>query len=80
MHYDSIKLSSSLSIYPKMVRSIVNILQNSKKRTAKQFARYITSNGILVDKILELNTLYNSDVSEDSSIFKQLRSKHTSFL
>lgn len=87
LQYDSIQLSNNLESTPEVVRNIVSLLKNSSNIAANRYYRYVSSNGLLVKNVLELNNELNSI---DETNYTQLdpqhpiivagREKHTSFL
>lgn len=60
LHFDSVKLSTSLRTRPSIVDSLVKGFNRSKKKAVKSFGRYITAYGEGVDSILQLNSEYHS--------------------
>lgn len=87
LHFDSIKLSSSLKTRPSIVDSLIKGFNRSKKKAVKQFNRYIIAYGDNVDRVLQLNQEYHSmtidnylQVDPTNPIIRAGRAKHTSFL
>lgn len=60
LHFDSIKLSSSLRTRPSIVDSLLKGFKKSKKKQVKQFNNYVTAYGDGVDSVLQLNQEYHS--------------------
>lgn len=60
LHFDSIKLSSSLRTRPSIVDSLLKGFKKSKKKQVKQFNNYVTAYGGGVDSVLQLNQEYHS--------------------
>lgn len=60
LHFDSIKLSSSLRTRPSIVDSLLKGFKRSKKKQVKQFNRYVTAYGNSANSVLQLNQEYHS--------------------
>lgn len=60
LHFDSIKLSSSLRTRPSIVDFLLKGFKKSKKKQVKQFNNYVTAYGDGVDSVLQLNQEYHS--------------------
>ena len=60
LHFDSIKLSSSLRTRPSIVDTLLKGFKKSKKKQVKQFNNYVTAYGDGVDSVLQLNQEYHS--------------------
>lgn len=87
LHFDSVKLSTSLRTRPSIVDSLVKGFNRSKKKAVKSFGRYITAYGEGVDSILQLNSEYHSltldnylQANPTNPIIRAGREKHASFL
>lgn len=87
LHYDTIKLSSTLSNYPSIVDSILKDLKKSKKKQAKDFRRFVTSQGENPTAVMQYNAMYHEltldnyeNADPKNAIIKTGREKHTSFL